>query len=101
MKATPEEPTGVEFSEPAPPKKDEHHQRIENWAKAQLAGDAPKKPVPAPPGIAEEQIAEKVKAGVSREQAIAVIQEQRRNDAALAASEQEAANIRKEAQSCA
>lgn len=45
------------------------------------------KPADAPKGISEEAIAEKVKAGLRREQAIEVLQSQAAHDAALAAAE--------------
>jgi hypothetical protein len=50
---------------------------IEEWAAAEIAKD---KPVPAPKGVAEEAIAEKMKLGITR-QAIQVLQAQADADA--------------------
>jgi hypothetical protein len=51
---------------------------IEEWAAAEIAKD---KPVPAPKGVAEEAIAEKMKLGITRRQAIQVLQAQADADA--------------------
>lgn len=45
------------------------------------------KPAAAPKGIAEEEIREKTILGLSREEAIRIIQRQREHDAALAKAE--------------
>ena len=54
---------------------------IEQWAAAEVAAA---KPVPAPKGVTEDAIAEKVSVGLTRGQAIAVIQRQMEADAAAA-----------------
>ena len=56
----------------------------DKWAAEQIKEA---KPADAPKGITEEAIAEKVKAGLRREQAIEVLQSQAAHDAALAAAE--------------
>ena len=53
------------------------------WAKRQLAADAP---VSAPKGISEEEIRAKVQAGLSRNEAIEVIERQAAHDAAQSKS---------------
>ena len=58
---------------------------VEDAARTENAKEA--KPADAPKGITEEAIAEKVKAGLRREQAIEVLQSQAAHDAALAAAE--------------
>ena len=56
---------------------------VEEWAKTEVEA---LKEAPAPAEISEEQIREKTAAGLTREQAIEVLQAQARHDAELAAS---------------
>lgn len=55
---------------------------MDSFEKAAAAEIAALTPVPAPEGISEEEIAEKVQAGLSRKQAIEVIERQRAHDGA-------------------
>ena len=57
---------------------------IEDWAKQELANDAPAE---APKGITEEAIREKTSLGLSRDQAIEILTNQANHDAALAKAE--------------
>jgi hypothetical protein len=54
---------------------------IEDWVAGEIAGRTPE---PAPKGIAEDAIAEKVALGITRSQAIQVLSAQAAHDAALA-----------------
>lgn len=64
--------------------KEETTKTIEEIAAEEVAAMTPEK---APKGISEEEINEKVRAGLRRDQAIEVITRQREHDAALAKAE--------------
>lgn len=55
-----------------------NEETIENWAAKEIAADAPAK---APKGITEEAIAEKMAAGLPRENAIIALVNQAEHDA--------------------
>lgn len=56
---------------------------VDKAAEVEIAG---MKPAQAPKGISEEEITEKVRVGLTRDQAIEVIENQRKHDAAQAKS---------------
>jgi hypothetical protein len=59
----------------------------EDWVAAEIAE---RTPIPAPAGITEDAIAEKVALGITRKQAIQVLTAQAEHDATLAAASKKA-----------